>query len=350
MAKNTYTKLLLNREKINVQLLAEGASEIDTRLTSEKNHEHLVSVQYEEKSFQFKLFFNEDGTTTIGRAAGQSAETFEKIADAIASGCKFGEKRSLELSAKISQKSLDEIFNYLESENVTRGDLEEKQNFVQQKWTGEFGDSIIVKQYQNGTVQFQGKHAHTAMLLTDYLCNVLSLDEIINSQIKTFDVPVKIQDIKDELAARVPLMDIRFGDVIKKQFSSAITLTKINVELEDYACMAFPALRGLEGCIKQLLGEAGFKPIGTIMIGEYFVDTSAGYQMRKPHGDSIGAVYRQVIESLYNHYHKQRHRLFHMDYPDVSTRVIQKPHEAREIVDAVLSLVENECEKLPLRK
>jgi len=58
--------------------------------------------------------------------------------------------------------------------------------------------------------------------------------------------------LKEYIPTAINFLD---GKIIKIM-TPALALNAINIDLDDYSCFSFPALRGLEGYIKQLLKKS----------------------------------------------------------------------------------------------
>lgn len=217
----------------------------------------------------------------------------------------------------------------------------------QSRWKGPNGDTLTIKSYKNGTVQFQGKNAHLASLAWDYLINVLSVEDTLTKQSETYEIKVTVDQIKSELEAQVPVAHQFIEDTVRKQLSAALMLCKIVVPLEDHAAVAFPALRGLEGFIKQVLLKSGLKPIDKSPIGDYFEQKVAGkYVLKKNYADHIGLPYVNILENSYTFYFNQRHGLFHMATHVETSRILGSFEDAKRIVFDVLDMIETASKEL----
>lgn len=343
-----YKNKNLDRTRIRPCMESFGAEALTYKLVNASGQHHLRGA-YKGSSFLINVFENKDGSTSLGFANGQDRNLFELLADEIALRCTYSEKANLELSfPNFPADNLKGLWSYLESEGA--GIKEEKAldyGALQVRWVGPQGDAIIVKTFKNGTVQFQGKNAHLASLLWDYLYNVLSLEEAIAKQSKVYEIEVTVEEIKGELAAKIPTAHQFLEETVRKQLSSSLMLCKIAIPLEDYSAVAFPALRGLEGFIKQVLLKGGLKPADKDHIGEYFEQKVVGqHALRNDYADHVGTVFSPVLGKCYTLYANQRHGIFHMDASVETSRILGSVEDARQIVSTVFNTIELACQKL----
>ncbi len=184
-------------------------------------------------------------------------------------------------------------------------------------------------------------------LAWDYLINVLSLEDALTKQSETYEINVTVDQIKSELEAQIPVAHQFTEDTVRKQLSAALMLCKIVVPLEDHAAVAFPALRGLEGFIKQVLLKSGLTPGDKTPIGDYFEQKVAGkYILHKDYADHVGSPYVNILENSYTLYFTQRHGLFHMATNVETSRILGSFEDARRIVFEVFDMIEAASKEL----
>lgn len=341
MATNPYSGIAMDHTKARAALGQAGVQDLTDEVL---NGGKLVQYRgtFETKPFLVKIFVNGKGKCTIGASTGFDQDTFKVLAEAIANHCKFGEKPRLELSIPNFKADLQQHFlDFLAELGAKVVADDAHQHHRQVRLTGPLGDTLTIKFFTNGTLQLQGSHAQLAVWALDFLKTVLPLDDLLAHQKAVYSLPLTVAQIKSDLAARVPVVHDWLEDTVRMQFTSALALTKIGIELEDYAALAFPALRGLEGFSFQLLqSECGLNPVTKAKLGEYFEVQGAGFAMRSPHGDGASAEAKALLTACYKTWHDQRHRLFHMDGTVETTRILGSRTEAVAIVEGVLTAVE----------
>ncbi|MGM0985389.1 MAG: type II toxin-antitoxin system RnlA family toxin [Pseudomonadota bacterium] len=339
MAKNPYGKLHLDKSKVEACLAKYGAEQI--AFTKRSETEEHIYLHLEDKPFLMRLYSKRDGSHSLGKATGYCTETFEYFASKIADECKISEVSRFEFSTKnISEEELEALIELLIESDATI-EHEKKETHVAYKATGSQGDKLTIKRYNNGTTQFQGKLLRISIITQDFLSNVLSLGEALQSQIQNYKIPATIDSINAELTTKIPRAIDQLEEAIKTQLSSALAMTKVELPVEDHSAVAFPALRGLEGLIKTFLLQTGFSPEHKTPVGEYFPNGRMDADRRAFAGDKMA----NVLDSCYTFYSQHRHRLFHMDVQVSTSRILDR-QEAVQVVDSILSLIEHSYAEL----
>lgn len=339
---NDFKNKSLNRDRISDCLKDIGVENFFYEAKNASGHHHLNGT-YQENNFLLNVFENKNGTTTLGFSVGQDRELFEFLAEEIVRCCSYSENSKLEFSIpRFQAESLNGLLEFLFSEGATvQEEKELPYGGIQRRLQGRCGDTITITYYQNETIQFQGKHVHLATCVWDYLFNVLSLEDALTKQSQTYEINVTVNDIKNELEAKIPVSHQFLEDTVRKQLSSALMLCKIVVPLEDYSAIAFPALRGLEGFIKQVLLKGGLRPADKGHIGEYFEQKVVGsYVLKKNYADHVGDPYSNILAGSYTFYFNQRHGIFHMDASVETSRILGALEDAKRIVFDVFEIIE----------
>lgn len=340
-----FKSLRLNRDKILPCLEASGATELTTKV--EANGNMVLTGTWDGAKFRVNVFLKGDGTTTLGHASGWDRAAFESVASILEAGCAYAAQQKFEVSVKLQQAQVDELSEFFVAEGQAERVADEPTAHGHRtRWRGKDGDTLAVTVFNTGTVQFQGRNLHLASLVWDYLTNVLSLDTVLEKQIATYKVPVSVAEIKDELATKLPVAFPRLHSEIRKQLSCALTWSKVDVELEDYSTVAFPALRGLEGFLYQEIRECGLQPADKGNFGDYFDVNGQLYAVRESYLEHLAGDKGMLLAQAYGLYHKQRHGLAHMSVLLVGTRTLASMAEAINVVKQVLDLIESFYQKV----
>lgn len=340
--KNPYQDLHLNLTKVEGCLLTAGATEI---VFDERNVRELkFSFLFENERTMLKFFPKTGGLYTIGKSTGLTAH-FDIFADAVKKECCISNQIRLEFTTKLEDGQLTSLFGFLESEKVSIEELNEEAHCKVFSLTGELGDKIRVKKFNNKSVQFQGRYLSTAILINDFLCNVLSIQDLLTKQIETFNIPITKEQISAELLDRIPVSHDSIHEQIRKQLACSLALSKIEIELEDYSAISFPALRALEGYLFEVLSR-NFKPENSSKMGEYFEKKPDGrYGLTAMHVEVCGEVTATVAGECYTYWHSERHGTFHMSTVLAATRTISFEN-ARSICNRVYELIETGSRRL----
>lgn len=338
MATNNFKNIPIDHDRVESCLRGIGIEDLSVNQKSPKHVIYYGTIDGD--CFSLNLYINNDGKCTLGRSTGFSNAAFEKVASQIAEKCRYGAKNRLEISIQISDEHPAAIVDFLCSQGGKVIEEVDQNLYKQWRIQGPRGDAVVLKSYKNKTFQAQGVHAQLATWLLDYLSNVLSLDEILDQQRRIYAIPLTTQEVKNELKSRIPAVHDYLAETVRKQFSSAYALSKISIELEDFAALAFPALRGVEGfCFQVLRGECHFDPSARAQLGDYFEPFGSNYRMREVHRIGINSTLQELLDQSYCMWHKQRHSLFHMDGTVETTRVITSREEAARISSEVLDFV-----------
>ena len=292
--------------------------------------------------FMVKIFLNNNGKCTIGHGSGFERGTFDVLAEAIVSHCRIGEKAPLEVSVtKFEVANQEPLLEHLKNLGARVETDNVKSNYRILRIKGPLGDTLTVKFFLNLTIQLQGSHAQLAVWALDFLNTVMPFEQMVEQQRTIYKLPMTIDDIKSNLVARVPHAHDALVDEVRRQLSTALAMTKVAIELEDYAILAFPALKGLEGfCFQLLRDECKFMPVKKSRLGEYFVIQDGRYAMETPHSDGLTIELQDLLVQCYKTWCEQRHRLFHMDGTLETTRILEDRDDAIAIVNGVLDTID----------
>ncbi|OWQ47079.1 hypothetical protein CDL60_11885 [Roseateles noduli] len=215
------------------------------------------------------------------------------------------------------------------------------------RFQGPRRDRLALRIYPNRTLQVDGVHGELLTWALDFLREVMPLDRILAQQVEIYRLPVSIAEIKSLFASRAPTADHVLAPEILVQLTSAVALCKIDMPLQDYSALAFPALRGLEGFCFQVLGkECGFQPSMRHRLGEYFESSNARFVLRSIYASDASVVQQFVLNRCYHLWHNMRHRLFHMGGLLEHTVVIDDREAAIDLVNEVLSTIDDSCQRL----
>jgi len=337
--KNPYKSLHIDRNKMQlaVELLPTQSYEY-----KKVGNTYQMSFQIDGEPFKLCVFENSDGTTTLSKIGNFKDEVFLRVAEQIRTQCSVGNGGAFQISIpKFPQSDADNLLEYLASQ----GEIELQKNehgYRLTKLKGHQGDTLTVKRYDNGTIQLQGRWAMLAAFAQDFLSRVLSYNDAVKAQLETFSVPISVQQVRSELEGRLPFSFNKLESIVAAQLTSALVLTKVNIDLPDYGAIAFPALRGLEGFIKTELWNAGFEPKKADSFGEYFTQgkTSGSYVMHPFAAEKAGEPLSALLVECYKLYATERHGIVHLDADPKTSRVIPTQLDAIRIVTQVFDTIE----------
>lgn len=352
--KESACPVFINREQLEDIILKAGEKEWDSFKYSGLSTVGIAKrcvFFVDDRKATLDFFFRSDGKTTIKSVSSNSdlSNRLKSIIEDEYSYKDTGENRSHSL--QISLEWLNKLIDFMQSLENVRMDREEHNNpkYTSYKFESTLGDRITFNIYNTGRLVIQGKPAYLyseAMSLLSY-CPEVSIEDVVETNNKMQNVDIKCDDIREEIRTVMPMSYDNIDDTIFKILSPSFTLKKINVELEDYSCFAFPALRALEGYLKYLFELKG------IIVGHNF---GPQYDYNKGNGQYYlkGDVSQEVndsrcvecMELIYNYFHENRHTLFHAEQILISSRILEDKIEANLIINQVINMIEQSYIKI----
>ncbi len=342
----SYQNLNLDREKIKTYIDKKKKEGIISKY-EEKGNAHHFTFEIDKKLALIILYDKVDGTTTIQFSVGQNQDLSKEIADKIIETSKISDSKALSCTFKdITSDEFDFIEDYIreEIEGATIVDKTKSQDKLVVKVEGRANDQVTVTYYKTtGTTLLQGKPLPIFSETKLFFCEIVSQDQIIENENNVYDIKITKDEVNNELAEYMPTA-INFLDrKIIKIITPALTLGKINVDLDDYSCFVFPALRGLEGYIRQLLMKSFKDYKHQQKIGSLFEKTEENvYKVLDFVDNAIDSPpIKDALETSYTLYYSKRHPLFHVDKWVKTTPIIERKEDAQSINIEILSTIES---------
>jgi hypothetical protein len=351
----SYLKLNLDREYIPTLVTQFCDNSIlNSKISSKKvragqEEQYIINGTHEGEDKEIKISFisNQNGSTSINFKMGKFQSIGQQIADFI---CIRGviDSRSNSISTLNAVKNEDFKFVIqnlaVDFNSLT---LEEKkiphgtQSIIQINT----GEKIIFNYFETNTLTITGRPLllHSSALNYFIELNYLKPIERFATSVQYYQIKTTFDKFEEELKARLPLAYAYLPDNIKTFILSAIILEKIEVDLPDYSCFAFNILKAIEGLMKHLLFE---KEIIIDRAFDIFKKDIAPVKIRDNINIILGSSRSQIIEALYELYKKDRHTLFHTEYLDISTRIIEKREFAIDILNNSLNLINDSYQNL----
>jgi len=293
------------------------------------------------KTAKLNLFFNKDGTTTI-TPTGNNKDISSQIKFLLEKNYAFTNdiKGKTYIIKNLSKQWTKKLIDYLSNlENITLKKHDIKTSPVHKSYifTSKIGDKLTINIYSNGSLTLQGKPAYLYGEAISFLsyCKDISIDDIVNSLNCFYNVNVEIDEIYNDMKSLMPNAYKNIDKTILKLLSPSISLRRVNIELEDYSCYSFSALRALEGYIKYLFR------LKNIPIGNTFADVFKCGSIEPETAKKIcNETFCKEVEKLYKYYRNTRHVIFHADQTLILTTILDTKTEADEIVNKVINLIE----------
>ncbi|MBK8263868.1 MAG: type II toxin-antitoxin system RnlA family toxin [Nannocystis sp.] len=313
-----------------------------------KGQAHECSIRLDDRQALLHFFYNANGTTSINYKVGKHQDISEMVARYIADVGVTNPEKSFSLSLRgRSQDDVDLLIEYLKTEvgaslldtvsvpvpYHTAYRLKSVQN-----------DVITIKYFVNGTLQLQGKPLLLYRESLAFLSQFLSLEDVIRNQTINYKVDVDPKQVTDELQDFLPTAYSFLDGTILKILGAALTLRKIDVPMADYSSFVFPALRSLEGYLKQLFQNRGISLQKVNSFGDIFTRNTTGtsYILKPEVRVKVNcAETSSAIQRCYSLFSTHRHGLFHVDAVISGTRLIEKREDALNLIDTILREIES---------
>lgn len=250
-------------------------------------------------------------------------------------------------------RTLIELLN--DSDGITcietkKFDEEHKAKYVQYKFKSEYGDSIVIKFFENtNRLQIQGKPLYLFGIVQDILISDETTAEgLVDANIKFYSIDMKKEDLYVEMQEK--LGDELYGFLtraLKAILSPAFLFYKIDMEIGNYSCLCQPALQALEGYCLKLLISCGVIH-NNEKLGDYFSydEIKNRYYLNKKTSDIVKDENKiSSLNKLYVLYKSKRHQYSHSTERDYDTYIISDREVAdsifREVISAMKTSYEN---------
>ena len=314
-----------------------------------------INFTVDGKSATLDIYQNKDGYTTF-RSAGKNTDlTDHLIVELEKSGYPVTSEVksfSMFIGEEWSKKSVNYLIQLTTADNYGYYDSKVNNGNTIHSYISSIGDKFTLTECPNGKILIQGKPLYLYNEFLSYVSNSpnVNMGEIVEAT-KAF-VSNKVTDVTAARAKMVSLMPKAFGaslidDTIWKVFSPSMALIDVEVEMEDYSCVMFPALRALEGYLQFLFSEIGEIIDQHHPIGRFFREDSTNvnqFVMAKEttitKANNKGPQYKSALEEIYTYFKKHRHVSFHMNQISIDTKVIGNKQEAIDTVYEVAGLIE----------
>ncbi|MGG0569097.1 type II toxin-antitoxin system RnlA family toxin [Priestia megaterium] len=353
--KNIFRGLTLDRDKLPGWIKEYAESKFETYDISEIEHiaatQHRCTINGDSKVVQIDFYYAENGKTTL-RPTGKHHDISFELATSILGKLEYNitdNSRSYSVHPLNSDDflTLTEYLEELEGVRKVFYDENEKNGYTLSQYIGKIGDKITLKYFQNKRLQIQGKPAFLYQEVAYFLSSFFPFDEVVKNQAEFYSVNIRPEEIRQEMEELLPsAYNNILGENLRKILAGSLALQKIDIDLDDYSTFVFPALKTLEGVIKEILLSNDVPYERVEKFGELFGwnATQRKYVYSNLDGAMIndGSV-KSALGDLYTYYNKNRHRLFHVESIDAATSLVETKQQADQIIFKVLELIERAC-------
>lgn len=338
MEKEEFKNLCLNQDCLNEKIYS-FPNVTNLTIEAKKGTSTPYKIDCDGKNILLNFYFKGDGSTTIQYSQGKEPELGYQIAKFIVEECTISKKQNVNYSlTTLSKKDFDFMMLYLEDECGFTINAVPVQNGIKYDIKSErYHDTFSVTVYSTNRVHLQGKPIYIYSKLYEILSELVDSQEIIEINQSTYNVEISKDDVYKEMNYYLPTTYNKLCETTRKIMMSSFLFRNINIELDDYSCYVFGALRGLEAFIKLIFKANGKQIPSRGHIGDFFNNEGAsrGFKLQGIFAPSTTIV----LENCYNYYHGNRHGLFHVDNEPSMSRLCTK-QDAERILKSICKLIE----------
>lgn len=208
---------------------------------------------------------------------------------------------------------------------------------------GPFDSHVSLTYYHNETLLIQGLISSLLIKVVEEVNVFLNIDECEGDSafLKVLDaLPYEI--INSDLRVHLTNIQELSNTPYENMNLSSIHLINSNIELGDYTCMAFGALRALEGILGHRMNLTQPMTGRDDKLGKFFTPDATGeYKFNSlfPHYNGKPNL-KRACEKGYTHYNMQRNPHFHTDIPNpMGTFIIPTKENAIDAVEETLKRI-----------
>lgn len=251
----------------------------------------------------------------------------------------------------ISAQDIKTILNLVleEIENV-KIDESEIAYAKQYELTAPPKEKIVIKHYSDkNALAIQGRPQRLFSALVTYITELVDLDvdkipEFFNG---FFRLDISKDNVQTEFETYLPNANGKLPDKLNKVLHQAVYNLNIIGNFFDATFLAEPALRALEGHLKQIFlsNHISLRENPDDKNDRFYMFDKIGnkYQLKNGICDMLAADIKTYICNCYTFFASNRHRYCHWDDPTLSidtTALINSPNEAHELIRKTLSIID----------
>lgn len=208
------------------------------------------------------------------------------------------------------------------------------------RFTSKFGESIFVNKYNNKiTIQGKAGYSYSQLIIFLHSKEYINIDKV-NTLFNNLYMKGKDYSIisyEEKMKGLMPKSFVILNNTVKEIMLPSLILIEEAVDLPEYGAYVFPAYKGLEGFIKQLLN-----------LKEINYSTTLGGCFNKGHNNKYELSAKsdftenqiKAINNLYNFFVNKRNPLFHVEKQIDTTSLIYEREVAKSKIYDTINLIE----------
>ena len=359
--KSKYGQLNIDREQLYTTLIAffieKGEEYSCTEIIHVSGPRNRFEYKFNTVSEKIDFHFNRDGSTTIDLSPGGISELKEEVAEFIYNSPICQNKEISKLSNpwfvfdNIATEEFEVIIGLLEEiEGVEKSEKKIISGGELVEINSSSGEKIKISYFtKNRKLMVQGrplKLFSEAYTFTMTLIDTEQIPDIMSQQLNV-KTEVTSDSIEKELMTYLSNLELdTFPVKMKKLSYQAIMNLKIQLEMFDYAFLAFPSLRLIEGHLKYIMKNKRIR----LESDKFSMFTCVGttnnrtYVLQTEYNNLFTLNEKNYVERAYNYYKNNRHSLFHWGNLDTPlnvdrTRMINRLDEAHGCIYDVFEVI-----------
>lgn len=210
------------------------------------------------------------------------------------------------------------------------------------KIKGPNSEKVSIKYYEEkSNLMIQGKPGNIFAALLTYITELVDIEQIPTIFNEYCKLDIKKESIKEQYKANMPNSCGKLPAKIENSLHQAVYNLNIDGDMFDATYLTFPALRGLEGFLKYILDEHNIEYTNSFDM--FIKKDNNTYRLAEGYEPNFGSSNKVMyINKLYNHFHKNRHMLFHWNDPCAEiddTRIIYSVDSAHKLIKDTLQYI-----------
>lgn len=306
-----------------------------------------IEVEGQEPA-KLQVFARNDGLFTLQYKLGRNRTLSEEVAKHVAEACTTQRFEPKPLSLKFISEDDWTFLTESLTEDGFKLDPETIPHCQRFKVTGSDNDHIFIHRYVTGSFLMQGRPRNAYCAVVNFLSyTTTEQKDLIESQLATVAVTaVDSHSLLSELEQRIPMAWCKMDSHLKTMLAPALVVLKLSIDLPDYSMLVFPAIRGMEGSIKDLFGKRGYLLGSKLNLGDQF-DQHTKKVTPAVRANLGCAATCAAVERIYGFFSIHRNGLLHIDSVVSLSRIIETQKEAIELVGSAFHTIETAYANIP---
>lgn len=318
------------------------AKEIE-ELTGTRNR---LSITIEDKDLYIDFHFVKGGLTTIDTSGGSHREIKDKIAKHISEdqNCLLTSdgKAKWFVIKNLDQGEFEVLLDLIKDSKLIKSTLKNGESGNVYQFTGPYDEKFTMTYYSSRTLLMQGKPLLLFSEAISYSVELLNDEKIFGAFNEFYNIDISKDSVDEKIKIALPDSHDKLPSKLKKSISQAVYNLQIDGDMYEYTFLVFPALRALEGHLKNVVLSNNLVLEG----GRFnlFDKSSTGkYSLKNENITLVGCSKKcAYIEKAYQHISDRRNKYFHWEEDVVgldTTALIENIGAAKIMITDAISMI-----------